>query len=288
MKYFILFTLLLKGILSFAQERDLATVNYSFSNINYNDSVATLKYLHFRLNTPLWKNEKNRIFAGINYKSGYFNNFNLFPESTLHGVGLRLGWNHKIDSIQNIILFFQSGIYSDFQDISGKDFRSLIGFSYTKRKSDSFKYGIGAGYSRQFFGHQVVPFFNLEWKVSPRLAIYGQLPVKQQIEYSFSSFLIGSKIDGNAASYRLSEKHMNQFVKINEWNYSIYAEKSIYKNLLLNAGIGYNLIRSFKIYEDFEDSSWTIFTIPLSSRDQPIEKVNDRSIFFDISLKLTL
>ncbi|KAA8482445.1 hypothetical protein F1649_12100 [Arcticibacter tournemirensis] len=50
--------------------------------------------------------------------------------------------------------------------------------------------GFGLAYSRQFFGNQIIPFIDFDWRPDRWWHVYGQFPVKPRIEYSLFQIIL--------------------------------------------------------------------------------------------------
>lgn len=265
---------------TFSQDRDLATVNYTLSKLTYNDTAANAKQLDVKFRLPVYQKNKNTFGSTLGYK---YISLNHFPESytqNLHGITLQGAWIHKLGSRQTVSLFAQAGLFSDMHDISAKDFRYTAGFRYRHKHSDKLTTGLGLAWSRQFFGNQVIPFLDVDYKPNEKWSISGQFPIKPKILYHFNKKLsVGTEVNGEAASYRLSatEKN-NQFIQINQWTGLAKLEYQFAKVWQLNFGIGGNFKQSYKLYDNASATSWTIITLPIGSKPEPVKKIDSKGL----------
>ncbi len=176
-KYFFALLLLLPQV-GQAQEKELANINYAVSGLKYNDTIAHSRQLDIKLRMPLYQKHKSTIGATLGYKNV---NLNHFPDSytpALHGILFQGAWMYKITPRRSLTLFAQAGLFSDTKDISESDFRYSAGFRYRLKHSDKLSTGWGLAYSRQFFGNQVVPFIDVDYRPNEKWSITGQFPVK--------------------------------------------------------------------------------------------------------------
>lgn len=278
----LLFSLLVVSIptLCIAQDRDLASINYSISKLKYNDTSANAKQLDIKFRLPLYQKDKNTFGATIGYKNVALNNF---PESctqNLHGITLQTMWLHKFSNKKSLTVFAQAGLFTDMADVSSIDFRYAAGFRYRYKHSDKLTTGWGLVYSRQFFGNQVVPFIDVDYKPNDKWSITGQFPIKPRVLYHFNKKLsAGIEINGEAASYRLSatEKN-NQFIQINQWAGLGKLVFQFAKAWQFSFGIGRNFKQSYKIYSNAFTTPWTIITIPLGEKPEPFQKIDSKGL----------
>jgi len=263
-----------------AQDRDLASINYSISKLKYNDTSAHAKQLDIKFRLPLYQKNKNAFAATIGYKNVVLNNF---PESytqNLQGITLQTVWLHKFSNRKSLAVFAQTGLFTDMTDVSSKDFRYAAGFRYRYKHSDKLITGWGLAYSRQFFGNQVIPFIDVDYKPNDKWSITGQFPIKPKVLFHFNKKLsAGIEINGEAASYRLSATEKNsQFIQINQWTGLAKLEYQFAKAWQFNFGIGKNFKQSYKLYNDASTTPWTIITIPLGEKPEPVQKIDSKGL----------
>lgn len=265
---------------STAQDRDLATINYSISTVKYNDTSANARQFDAKFKLPVHQKNKSTFAATIGYKNISLNNFPDNYTSSLHGFTMQAVWLYKFTGKKSLTFFTQAGLFSDMKDVSGKDFRYSAGFRYRYKHSDRLTTGWGLAYSRQFFGNQIIPFIDVDYRPNNKWSISGQVPVKPKILYHFNSKIsAGIEVNGEAASYRLSSTEKNnQFIQINQWTGLAKIEYQLAKSWQLNLGIGRNFKQSYKIYNDASTTPWTIITIPLGNKPEPVQKIDSKGL----------
>lgn len=260
-----------------AQERDLVSVNYAISRLEYNDTLANARQLDLKLRIPVYQKHKSTIGVTIGYKNVNLNHFPDNYSTALHGIIFQGAWLYKVTARRSLTLFAQAGLYSDMEDISGKDFRYSAGFRYRFKHSDKLSTGWGLACSRQFFGNQVVPFIDIDYQPNEKWSITGQFPVKPKILYHFSKKLsAGIELNGEATSYRLSATDRNnQFIQINQWTGLAKLEYQFAKAWQLNLGAGRNFKQNYKLYNDASTTPWTIITFPIGDKPDPVRKIEN-------------
>lgn len=103
-------------------------------------------------------------------------------------------------------------VYADkelniYADIEAGRIYAVAGFRF--QHSAHFATGWGLGYGHQFFGHQIVPFIEIDYRsMGSRWSVTGQFPIKPKILYRVSArFSAGLELSGEAASFRLTDKN---------------------------------------------------------------------------------
>ncbi|HTN45823.1 MAG TPA: DUF6268 family outer membrane beta-barrel protein [Flavipsychrobacter sp.] len=258
-----------------AQERDLADINYAVSRLKYNDTLADVRQLDLKLRMPLYQKHKSLLGATVGYKNVSLHHFPDSYTTALHGIIFQGAWLHKVTARRSLTLFAQAGLFSDMEDISGKDFRYSAGFRYRFKHSDKLSTGWGLAYSRQFFGNQIVPFIDVDYQPNEKWSITGQFPVKPKVMYNFNQKLsAGLELNGEVASYRLSAaERSSQFIQINQWTGLVKLEYQFARAWQLNLGIGKNFKQSYKLYNDASTIPWTIITFPIGEKADPVQKL---------------
>ncbi|MPT31188.1 MAG: hypothetical protein E2600_05895, partial [Chryseobacterium sp.] len=182
-KYLLLTTFLLFSNSLLAQDRDLLNVNYAVSTLKYNDTVANANLFDIKLKLPVFQKKQHTIAGIVGYKNLSLQNFPADYTGNLHGLTLQGAWIYKLSDRKSLTFFAQTGLFSDLQDVSGKDFRYTAGLRYRVKHSEKLRTGWGLAYSRQFFGNQIIPFIDVDYKPNDKWSITGQFPIKPKVLY---------------------------------------------------------------------------------------------------------
>lgn len=124
----------------------------------------------------------------------------------------------------------------------------------TWSRSNNFKVKFGLFYNREFFGNFFVPLFGIDWKVNPRLQMYGVLPTSYRIEYALwkQHFYVGLAFKSYTRSYHLRVDGLlgsnDYYVRNNEMQVKTFAEMYIAKRIVLFGEFGRTLNYSPTLY----------------------------------------
>lgn len=263
---------------SYAQDRDLITINYSISKLKYNDTTADSRLLDLKFRIPVYHKESHTFLASLNYKYLALDHFPASYSDNLQVTSVQFLYNKKLSATKNISVFGQFGLFSDFKDLNGKDYRYGFGINYNIKHNTNLSMGWGILYARQFFGSQIVPFINIDYQISKKWKLSGQLPVKEKLLYQINPKIsAGIELNGQGSSYRLSENaNQNNYVKIIQWDLLSKFEYQFAKSWQLNLGIGSNLTERYQLYEDSTHSPLTIITIPLGRKAEPLQEIKSK------------
>jgi len=260
-----------------AQDRDLLNVNYAVSTLKYNDTVANTKLFDVKLKLPVFQKKQYTIVGIVGYKNLWLQSFPAGYGGNLHGITFQGAWIYKLSDRKSLTFFAQAGLFSDLQDISSKDFRYTAGLRYRVKHSEKLRTGWGLAYSRQFFGNQIIPFIDVDYKPNDKWSITGQFPIKPKVLYHFNDkWSAGIEVSADASSYRLSATESdNQFIQVNQWTGLAKLEYQFAKNWELNIGVGRNFRQSYKLYDDTATTPWTVITMPLGEKPDPIYEIDN-------------
>lgn len=264
-----------------AQEKDMVSINYT---------AANAKQVNVKFRLPLYQKNNNFFGATLGYRNVALNQFPETYTQYLHGITIQTMWLHKFGNKKSLAIFAQAGLFSDMADISGKDFRYTAGIRYRYKHSQKLATGWGLAYSKQYFGNQVIPFFDLDYRPNEKWSITGQFPIKPKLLYHFNKQLsTGIEINGEAGSYRLSAREKNnQFIQINQWTALAKLEYQFARNWQFDFGIGKNLRQAFKLYNDASTTRWTIITIPLKEKSEPVQQIEYRGLSMQLGISFNV
>lgn len=264
---------------------DFIHLKYQISPLSNQGLKGTIKTIDFSLKYPIANKSKYRILGRSGYEALWTKKEIFFNVGLLQSISSQLVFIGDIGK-STVTAFAGTGIYSDFKDVTGKDFRFSSGVRFKRKVSDRFGFSYGLSYNRQFFGNQVIPFVEIDYWISDRIRIFGPFPVRPKIEMSVApTMVIGAGIQGDGSSYRLSSGYdQNQVVQINQWGINLYVRKKMYNAISLYASAGRFLRRSLKLYNDSDQVPWTIITIPLGSKAVPVERINNSSNTLEVGL----
>jgi hypothetical protein len=283
MRKLILF-LIIAPVAAFSQDKEVFRVSWKFVP-EKTDTIGKTHYVDAYLAFPVYRDSVNRLTGAVAYKSTYLEAF-----APLYGVSVNLAWLHKLNDKHNIILFTRSGIFSDMKDISGEDLRGTIGVRYTSKHSDKFSSGFGLAYSKQFFGKQITPIIELNYRFSDKLQFYGLMPVRQHLEYTISrKSKTGIELNADATSYRLSaSSEASRYMRIAQWTGAAYYRYNFYANWNINIGINMAIRQRFEVYDKVSSSNWTLFTKTLGNKPTPVYKADQHGLQLQLSIGYAL
>lgn len=282
----ILLLLFLNSYRVSAQDKDLINANYSYASMCRGDTISNAMQVDVKVRMPILSSNKQSMLLTLGYKNLTLNGIPELHTNSLHGFICQGVWLRKYGGKKSIAVVAQLGMFSDWKDVSAKDFRYSGAIRYRIRHSAKLNTGWGLGYARQYFGHQIIPFIDIDYRPSQHWSITGQLPIKPRVLYHFSERLrTGLEISGEASSFRLSATtDNNRFIQMNQWSCMAKLEYQFLSNWQLNLGIGKNIRHSYKMFNDATTNPWTVITFPIGAKPEPIQEIDTRKLCFQIGV----
>ena len=259
---------------AFGQDRlDLFTLsgNYGFPTVydSIYEGKGTETGFMASMVAPAVLSEKSVWYSSLNYFYWGVNNDEEMPQDIMnpirvHGFILRTGLIRELDNGRSLQLIFAPRFMTDFKNVSS-DHIQLGGIvTYGKRYSDKLKLGFGALYNQEFFGPNLVPLIDLDWKLNDRWSISGLFPVYGKVKYRFSDRLDGGWSHfGLVTTYRLGDSNYEgDYIDRRSIDETLYARYRLFGDFFLEGRFGYSLGRS---YTQYDADQKVDFTLPMIS-----------------------
>ena len=280
----ICFTLFAVSANAQLQELPLFGINYNTGKLKNDTTNGKSKTFSAFINIPVLHSEKRVVGVRVQYQDQSINGFGNLIDQHLKYVDANIYWRRKISSNKWLHFFGQAGIYSDFKDISSKDYRFMLGGIYTVKYSDRLTTGWGINYSRQFFGNQINPFVAVNYAISDKWKLSGLLPINPILTYKINDrFSWTNEINAKVESYRMSaSEYNNGFVQLKGWRGISQLKYVVGKHHQLSAGMGYNFRQNVSYYNDAPANDWKIFTFNLSNHNKSVQTTQVKGISFNV------
>jgi len=258
----------------FSQERlDIVTLGGTYGFPTPYDSIYQGKGnesgIMASLVAPAELSEKSIWYSSLNYFYWAVNNDEEMPEDIMnpirvHGFILRTGMIHEIKPGKSLQILFAPRFMTDFKGVNSDHFQIGGIAIYEKQYSEKLKLGFGALFNQEFFGPNLVPLVNLDWKLNERWSIVGLLPVYGKVKYRFSDRLDGGLSHfGLVTTYRLgASEYEGDYIDRRSIDETLYARYQLFGDFFLEARFGYAFGRS---YTQYEADQKVDFTLPLIS-----------------------
>jgi hypothetical protein len=236
---------------------DVFSTQYQkYSDVGFPDKKGKLgsDEWDFNLQVPLILKNKDVLVLGSN-----FNKVNLsYSETTfsknLYSNSFVAGYEHrwKDTSFKTFVAIIPK-MSADAFCWNRNNFQlgGAVLNTYTQNKNLSFK--LGLYYNREFFGNFFLPLIGADWRVTPKLWVYGVLFNGVSAEYKLSkSWYIGCNTSNNYQSYR--ENNTKKYIinaKFKSGNTQIKGFVNYYltKHLMFYTEAGYIAKRRYVEYK---------------------------------------
>ncbi|WP_375587345.1 hypothetical protein [Flagellimonas aurea] len=288
MKFYIsllllLCSMLLSGMPCSAQEggRPLQ-VSYGYMPL---DGDATVSEWEAALLLPISKGTGFDLIGGLYYNAQSLVDFPMDIGRRLVSTGIPLGARVALNGRDHLFIASRLLLSSDFKDISSEALTFSIGTGLIRKLSETLSLGVGMGYSRQFFGNQLLPFVDIEIEVSKKVRLNGRFPLKGDITYGWGSRSgAGWEWNLGAQSYRLSDAAFDgNYIRHSRFQTNVFYQYRFYKGFRIKLAGGF-VAQRYQMYDDLDSNGWSIITISLSGRKDPLEELEYRGGFVQLGI----
>ncbi len=265
--------LLALGIASGQERLDIFTLAGSYGFPTAYDSIyegdGTETGMMASVVAPAVLSEKSIWYSSLNYFYWGVDNDEEMADDIMnpirvHGFILRTGLVQEFEQDRTLQVIFAPRFMTDFNNVNSDHFQLGGIVTYGKRYSEKLKMGFGALYNQEFFGPNLVPLIDLDWKINEKWSVAGLFPVYGKVKYKFNERLDGGWSHfGLVTTYRLGDpNYEGDYIDRRSIDETLYARYRVFGDFFLEGRFGYSLGRSYKQYEADQKVD---FTLPLIS-----------------------
>lgn len=270
-----------------SSDKEVFHIRYGTTPISPATDRDVVHTIDMNVRFPLLVRDKTIVAGGLGYETLWTNHFPLFSGNSVQGISMQGLLNRNLGNNRALLMAGSVGIYSDFKDVSGEDFRYAFGVRYKMKLHEKFTMSYGLGISKQFFGVMVAPFIDFDWAMTSRLRLSGPLPINTRLRYTLSNrgeVMLFIKPDN--ATYRLSEEtYASRYFQRKQWNVGLGFDYLLSRHWLLAIKGGYSLRRKFEIYDASQTGVLSIFTFDLRGGSRtPSYQYEEKALFAEITL----
>ena len=263
-------------------EVDILKVGYAQSLNADSGKVQQDAYVNLLLPIPI--NDKFVIITGINYNNLTTKAFGY--TSKFYKLTVPLGFKATLNEKNTITVVTLSKVTKMLNVIEARAKYQPGGiFLYTRKVNDKFKYNIGLYYNSEESGAFFIPVIGTKWNPSEKWEIKGNLPINLKITYApVKPVKIGVSYVGKYESYDLGPS-VGSYLVINRNEFAFFLETATVKNLIIQAGVAYNLANTSKLFasSDRVDASIAGFHLNDSRKVLYNTQLNN-TMFLDVKL----
>ncbi len=285
----VLFAGVFFNIIFSQQKFTVANLNYMLSpNNSYSESGlnSNIQYLSGSINIPIVLNEKSTILTGFrgNHWAVNYSPSQIWPVN-YYSLGLTLGFNHKFSDKKSLVFVLLPRFNSDLKQINSNALQLGFLTTYSKRTSDKFLWKLGMYFNTEFFGPFVVPIFGLNWDISKKLSLKGDLPIYAKLNFQASEkFSTGLGYIALVSTYRLSGEFNDAYTSRFAIEPYLYADIKLMKNLYLNGKAGYTMGRKYPVYAKDDKIDWQLSFIKFGDNREQLNYEIDDGLFIEFSI----
>ncbi|NND95335.1 MAG: hypothetical protein HKN45_10750 [Flavobacteriales bacterium] len=199
---------------------------------------------------PFEQADKTYIFAGANYFSSSIGDFDVYSLSLYGGFSGHIqresvgGWQYTTLLIPKISL--------DGGKIVSKDAQIGAYTLFRKKKSEKFKWKVGAYMNTERFGFLLVPIIGLEWQANESYKVDITAPMSASVRKTLNDkMMLGLQFTGRRYSYNISRSA--EYLEVGDNTVNLYTDIYLTGKVVLNLQVGHSILRNYGIYNDGDD-----------------------------------
>lgn len=252
---------------------DLFTLSGSYGFPAPYDSIysgkGTESGISAALVAPVRLSKRSIWYSGINYFFWGVDNDEVQPDTIMnpirvHGFILRTGLIHQFNNGSALQVLIAPRFMTDFTNVNSTHLQWGGIVTYDKEYNEAFKLGFGALFNQEFFGPNLVPLVNLDWKLNDTWRLNGLFPIAGKLSYRRNTRLeIGWSHFGLVTTYRLGDPvYQGDYIDRRSIDETLYARYQLFGDVFLEGRLGYSFGRRYQQYDTDEKVD---FTLPLIS-----------------------
>lgn len=289
-KLVVLFLISNLGFLSAQNYVDLLKINYSSTPFNSYDSLNGIKTQLQEFSTditlPIVLDSTKTLLIGI-----LFEQINLVNEpsgqSTFYTINPKIGLNYKHSEKVTGTYVFLPKIASDLQNrINQKHFQFGGIALFNIKKSELFKYRVGAYYNQELFGPFVVPLLGFYYQSkNKKLEANFILPVSADLNYEVTKNVkAGLNFNAIVKSFYASDFNNNYITKTTNELFGYLQFNFPSYRILIEPQVGYSVGRSYRIYNTDDKLDFKLSAFKFGSDQKPLNYDFKDGLIFKIRL----
>ncbi len=170
-----------------------------------------------------------------------------FDVQHLYAIAPVLGYTRQLTQKLRLTGIFIPTLSSDFQQVAGKDvqYGGIVRGVYRVQPTLALRAALG--YRQTFYGPTYIVLGGVDWQVSSRVRVFGDVPASLTVAYAATPRVnAGLDLVGNYSTYRLALA--DEYVRYRTFLVGLFGEYYVHPKLALRAKVGYSLIRNLDIY----------------------------------------
>jgi hypothetical protein len=235
---------------------------------------------------PIFLNDNKSKFlvAGANLEAFSFTGTHAdFEVKRVYSLSPTFGYSTMVSKSLNLMTLFTPTLNSDYKHVEGSDLKFGAIVRGTWKASDKISWRAVLGYRRQFYGPQYVILIGVDWKLSDKWQIFGDVPHSLTASYALNEKTnTGFNLFVQNATYGLLNE--NRYFEYNTVNPGLFAERYIAPRWAIRATAAYTLIRNMEIYNQTDKAKGFVDFYELGDRKDPLNP----EVSTGLSLKIGL
>lgn len=212
-----------------------------------NTVPAAESYLHMAAAVPLNLSERKLVLVRSYYEQRNLEYSDEQGSVTLYGIGIPVTFllTSKDSVFKHAITAIGRSNASEFR-VSSNTLQFAAAYLGTWKLKKNLSVQLGFYYSREFFSDFYLPLVGIDWRIGPKVNLFGVFPNALRLEYSpVKNVYVGADFKSILNSYRV-QKPGNAYWKVADNHVGLFAEYALDGKYVLYASGGTSFLRRIK------------------------------------------
>ncbi len=283
MRFLTFLVLPLKICTAFSQHSPL---EISIKYLAPHNSESSFFNTGLNITFPIYRNASATVFSGVGNEWFHVQ----LPGDTvgienLHRFSVPVGFMVELKNNFRLNFLFDPSISSDIVDISADDFRFNAAIRLQKETQPGMSWSVGIGFSKQFFGIQIIPFYQAVIPITHRLTLSGALPLKPKLTWHINDTRQwGFALTGNSNSFRLSEGKQGRYADVKQLELNSFYQQKLIGNFRITGSIGLVFINRIRVFDSNQTIPLRLFLYDFGHSRAPATSWDNKSLSFQVQI----
>ena len=236
----------------------------------------------------LIKNLLQALLLGAGGEAVYVNGSRPgFAVNHLYAVAPVLGYTRQVTQKLRLTGLFIPTLSSDYQPVKGEDVQYAGIVRGVYRVQPALTWRAALGYRQTFYGPIYIVLGGLDWQVSRKVRVFGDLPANLTVAWAATPNLnTGFDMAANFSTYSLSVA--NEYVRYRTFLAGLFCEYYVRPQLALRATVGYSIIRNLEVYRRNDRVGGVLDFVNLGHAPTPISPAIRNGVVARLTLSFRL
>jgi hypothetical protein len=211
------------------------------------DVPAAESYLNISAAIPIKLSDRKLLLVRGYYEQRHLDYDDVEESVRLYGMGIPVTFlmTSKDSSFKHAFTVIGRSNATEFR-ISSNTLQFAAAYLATFKLKPNLSVQFGMYYSKEFFSDFFLPLAGIDWRISPKVNLFGVFPNAMRLEYTpFKNVYVGADFKSVLNSYRVQSPG-NVYWKVVDNHLGLFAEYAFLGKFVVYAGSGTSFLRRIK------------------------------------------